>query len=129
MMQRLSIPESLGLAASALRPAVMLPAHPDPLRLQLAPMGSLPGGLYPDAQTVRVFGALYLYAEAEQAGIVSVAEAMAQNRDAMPIHDDRGAGKLDAFAFTIRDWFDRDHRNALFARLFGSGAGCGFRAM
>jgi hypothetical protein len=68
-------------------------------------------------------GALYLYAEAEQAGLIPVAEVMAVNRFTMGVQNAASAGKLETFAHAMQNWYDRQHRSQLFARLFGIGDG------
>jgi hypothetical protein len=113
--------ESLAAAAAALRPLTPLPVPPDPLRLNLPPLGYPGTGSQPDPASLRVLGALYLYAEAEQAGLIPVAEVMALNRATLPVQDAAGAGKLESFAHGMQNWLDRQHRNTLFARLFGIG--------
>ena len=113
--------ESLAVAAAALRPLTPFPVAQDPLRLNLPPLGYPGTGSQPDAASLRVLGALYFFAEVEQAGLIPVAEVMALNRATLPVQDLAGAGKLESFARAMRNWFDRQHRATLFARLFGLG--------
>jgi hypothetical protein len=115
--------ESVALAAVSLRPPMPLPVHPDPLRLNMPPMGYPGTGSQPNSAALRVLGALYLYAETEQAGVIPVAEVMAANRATMPIQSPASAGKLESFSRAMQNWYDRPHRNTLFARLFGLGEG------
>jgi hypothetical protein len=121
MPSTIYIEESLAVAGAALRPITPLPPVPDPLRLNMPPLGYPGTGSQPDAASLRVLGALYLYAELEQAGLIPVAEVMAQNRATLPVQDLAGAGKLESFARAMQNWYDRQHRGTLFARLFGLG--------
>jgi len=121
MPSTIHIEESLAAASAALRPITPLPPAQDPLRLNMPPLGYPGTGSQPDAASLRVLGALYLSAEAEQAGLIPVAEMMAQNRATLPVQDLTGAGKLEAFARGMQNWYDRQHRGMLFARLFGLG--------
>jgi len=123
MNGRLHLADSLALAGVALRPYSSPPIQPDPLRLQLPPVGFGGGSTLPDANALRILAALYLYAELEQAGIIPVAEVLAGARDTLDIRSDTVAARLDAFAHKAPEWYDRDHRNTLFARVFGLGAG------
>lgn len=123
MPSRIQFADSMALAVASLRPPTPLPVHPDPLRLNLPPMGYPGTGSMPDAAALRVMGALYLYAEAEQAGLIPVAEVMAVNRATLPVQSAAGAGKLESFAHAMQSWYDRQHRSQLFARLFGIGDG------
>ncbi len=122
MNGRIHLADSLALVQAALRPYAVV-VQPDPLRLQLPPAGYGGGVTLPDAGALRVLGALYLYAELEQAGIIPVAEVLAENRDTLTVNSDEVAGKLNAFAHKGPVWYDRPHRSMLFARLFGTGAG------
>jgi hypothetical protein len=92
---------------------------PDPLRLDLPPVLQ---GQAPTPQTIGVVGNLYLMAELEQAGLVPAVEALVEARSTLPIHGRQGAAKLDAYHVQSVNWYDRDHRNRLFARIFGIGA-------
>jgi len=114
---------SVALAQAALRPYQGAVGQPDPLRLQIPPVGFGGGATLPDAGALRILAALYLHAELEQVGIISVAEALTAARDALPVRSDVTMGKLEAFARKLPEWYDRAHRNALFARLFGVGPG------
>jgi hypothetical protein len=121
MPSTIHIGESLAVAAVALRPITPLPPVQDPLRLNMPPLGYPATGSQPDPASLRVLGALYLYAETEQAGMIPVAEVIALNRATLPIQDARAAGKVEAFAQKMQRWYDRQHRGMLFARLFGLG--------
>ena len=114
---------ALAFAADAIGPAADGAAGgDDPLRLDLPSLGSGSGEL-PDAAAVRVFASLYLAAELEQAGVVPVAELLAQERDGLDIRSYAAAAKLDEFASLSHQWYDRAGRVQLYARLFGIGAG------
>jgi hypothetical protein len=91
---------------------------PDPLQIDLPPV--LKGSL-PSPQAVGVMGNLYLMAELEQAGLVPAVEALVDARLSLPLHGVHGAAKLEDFHIRSRNWYDRDHRNLLYARLFGIG--------
>jgi hypothetical protein len=98
------------------------PAAGDPLRLDLPAIGS-GSGEAPSASTLRVLASLYLAAELEQAGVVPIAELLADQRDSLDLPSYEAAAKLDAFAQHQHQWFDRAGRVRLFARLFGVGPG------
>lgn len=115
---------ALALAAEAVDPhaAGTVPAGADPLRLDLPTLGPASGET-PSAATLRVFGSLYLAAELEQAGVVPIAELLADQRDSLNLTSYDAAAKLDDFATRERGWYDRAGRVALYARLFGVGPG------
>ncbi len=98
-----------------------MPAADDPLRLDLPALHSGPSD-YPSAATVRVFGALYLAAELEQAGVVPIAELLADERYTLNLASYEAAAKLDDFAARQHEWYDRAGRVQIYARLFGIGA-------
>jgi hypothetical protein len=113
----------LALAADAVGPSAdSVPAGDDPLRLDLPTLGPGSGDL-PSAATVRVFASLYLAAELEQAGVVPIAELLAEQRDTLNLTSYAAAAKLDDFATRAHHWYDRPGRTQLYARLFGIGAG------
>jgi hypothetical protein len=115
--------QALALAAKAVGPAATgVPAGDDPLRLDLPTLGPGSGEL-PDAATVRVFASLYLAAELEQAGVVPIAELLAQERDTLDLASYAAAAKLDDFATREHQWYDRSRRVQVYARLFGIGPG------
>jgi hypothetical protein len=112
---------ALSLAADAVGPAAdVIPAHDDPLRLDLPALQPSPADFPPPA-TVRVFAALYLAAELEQAGIVPIAELLAEHRYSFDVTTYQAAKKLDDFASRSHQWYDRAGRIQLYARLFGIG--------
>jgi len=124
MTEPIRIENAMALAATALRPMPGPALPPDPLRLQLPPLGYGPGsGLFPDSTALRVIAALYLYAEHEQAGLVPVAEVLVASRDTVSIQDQTTAGKLETFYQRARQWYDRNERKLLYGRLFGLGPG------
>lgn len=111
----------LALAADAVGPgADDVPAQDDPLRLDLPALQPTATDL-PSPSTVRVFAALYLAAELEQAGVVPVAELLAEERYSLNIASYAGAAKLEEFAGHHHDWYDRAGRVQVYARLFGIG--------
>lgn len=113
----------LALAAEAVGPgADGVPAHDDPLRLDLPALQPSPTDFPPPA-TVRVFAALYLAAELEQAGVVPIAELLAEQRYSFDVASYQAAGKLEDFASRRHDWYDRAGRIQVYARLFGIGPG------
>jgi hypothetical protein len=111
----------LALATRALGPgSTDAPVAADPLRLDL-PALSPGSGDMPAPATVRVLGSLYLGAELEQAGIVPIAELLAQQRDTLNLTSYESAARLDEFDTRSREWYDRAGRTQLYARLFGIG--------
>jgi hypothetical protein len=119
-----SLSQSLALAAAGLRAApatLALSEADDPLRLNLPPLPAEGAGLLPDAATMRTLAALYLQAELEQAGIIPAAEVLAGARDDLVTAGVIAAGRLEEFARRARAWYDRNHRDLVFARVFGVG--------
>lgn len=118
----LDLPHSLALARACLNgPLALAFDADDPLRLDLPPLlGADSGGLSP--QALRAVAALYFQAELEQAGVIPVAELLVEARLQQAFGSVRVAEKLEAFAQRGRGrWYDRAHRQQLFARLFGTG--------
>lgn len=98
-------------------------ADEDPLRLNLPPLvGSSSNSLVPDATVLKMMAALYFQAELEQAGVIAVAEMLADARYQLTIQDGRAANLLEEFFRRKRDWLDRDSREHVFARVFGLGS-------
>lgn len=98
-------------------------AADDPLRLNLPPLaGSGSSSLIPDATALKVMAALYFQAELEQAGVIVVAELLADSRYQLTIQDAQSANLLEEFYRRKRDWLDRDSREHVFARVFGLGS-------
>jgi hypothetical protein len=125
--RRLNLLESMRLADSLLAtPAMSLMlarADEDPLRLNLPPLvGSSSNSLVPDATVLKMMAALYFQAELEQAGVIAVAEMLADARYQLTIQDGRAANLLEEFFRRKRDWLDRDSREHVFARVFGLGS-------
>jgi hypothetical protein len=119
--ERPTLLRGLALAADAVGPAAVdVPAADDPLRLDLPALHSGPSD-YPSAATVRVFGALYLAGELEQAGVVPIAELLADERYSLNLASYEAAARLDDFATRRHQWYDRDGRVQIYARLFGIG--------
>lgn len=127
MIGALSFVASLAQAAGTIRrlmPALVPLAVHDPLRLNMPTIGGVGDGGTPAPASLDVFGALYLQAEMEQAGVIPVAEALAEQRATMPINSDEAAGRLEKFAANMRGhWHDRAYRSQIFARAFGIGDG------
>jgi hypothetical protein len=112
----------LALAADAVGPSADgIPAADDPLGLDLPALQPSLSDL-PSAATVGVFGALYLAAELEQAGVVPIAELLAEERYTLNLASYEAAAKLEDFAMRGREWYDRAGRLQIYARLFGIGA-------
>jgi hypothetical protein len=124
MERRSSVPlqASLALAEACLRgsgaSALALGPAADPLRLDL-PSVNGPNAL--TAASLRILAALYFQAELEQAGVIAVAEILAEARMQLGAIDTNAARKLDAFAQKMRSWYDRPSREMIFARVFGIG--------
>lgn len=119
--------DSIRLADSLLAtPAMSLMlarADEDPLRLNLPPLiGGGANSLVPDATALKVMAALYFQAELEQAGVIAVAELLADSRYELTIPDARSANLLEEFFRRKRDWLDRNSREHVFARVFGLGS-------
>jgi len=111
----------LALAANAMGAGANgVPAGDDPLRLDLPALQPAPADL-PSASTVNVFAALYLAAELEQAGVVPIAELLAEQRYTLNIESYETAAKLEDFATREHQWYDRAGRVQIYARLFGIG--------
>lgn len=91
---------------------------PDPLHLDLPPVLA---GAAPTPQALGVVGNLYLMAELEQAGVVPAVESLVEARFSLSLHGGGAAAKLDDFQLRSRSWFDRPHRNLIYARIFGIG--------
>ena len=96
----------------------------DPLRLDLP---SLYGGdgSFPSADALRALSALYFQAELEQTGLTSVTEGLVQIRHELPLLSVQTAERLERFALRSREWYPRQAREHLFARLFGLGSAQG----
>ena len=116
--------EALALATRAVGPHAdtAVPGSDDPLRLDLPTLGAVSDDA-PTPAAVRVFASLYLAAELEQAGVVPIAELLAEQRDTLNLTSYAAAAKLDDFATRELHWYDRAGRVQLYARLFGVGPG------
>jgi hypothetical protein len=88
--------------------------------LNLPPINDSKSGL--DVHALGAFSTLYLQAELEQAGVIPAAESVVDARASLDIPSVRGAEKLEHFAQDERNWYDRQSRSLLFARLFGVGS-------
>jgi hypothetical protein len=91
------------------------------LDLNLPPITGPGEGL--GSATLGALASLYLQAELEQAGVIPAAEAVVDARTALDLPTESGAEKLEQFAQRERNWYDRNSRNQLFARVFGIGPG------
>lgn len=121
--------ESLNLANALLRQTAtaasfaLVRAVDDPLKLNLPPIvGGGASALTPDAATLKVLATLYLQAEMEQAGIIAVAEVIADARYQLAVQNVKSANLLEEFSRHKRDWLDRNSREHVFARVFGLGS-------
>ena len=124
-----SFRESMALAGDCLRTGVAqaFGSVDDPLQLNLPPLPAA-AGQAPDAATLRTMATLYLQSELEQAGVIAVAELLAESRRKMELRSARAIRKLDEFAERGRhQWYDRQRRNVTFARLFGLGMAASLR--
>jgi hypothetical protein len=115
---KLTFTDALALGDACLR-SNSLALAVDPLRLDLPPLSS---ESYPTAAGLRALSALYLQAELEQTGLISVAELLAREWPTLDVTSSEVAALLDSFERRMRDeWLPRDDRDRLFARLFGLG--------
>ncbi len=121
------ITETLALAEECLRDvslAVATVGH-DPMEIQLPPLLNSQSGtrslLSPEA--LRVFAAMYLESELEQTGVIAVTEALAAARDRLSLNSVTAARLLDEMFVRRNEFPDRQQRELLFARVFGTGAG------
>ncbi|MGZ9098161.1 MAG: hypothetical protein ACXW3O_00530 [Brevundimonas sp.] len=110
MADRLVHAAELSLAQSGLTDIVLPPA------------GGGGGSL--DRSSVELFAALYFQAELEEAGLIRVAEFLADERSSLTLRDAAAARLLEDFAQRMRGpWYDARPRALVFARVFGLGAG------
>jgi hypothetical protein len=118
------LPRSMALAARLLaRGGSARSFADDPLRLDLPALGPSGAGAQIDRSTLETLAALYLQAELEDAAVIPVAEALADEAGTLQVRDTDAAVKLDDFAAKMRSgWYDRRRRAAIFARVFGMGA-------
>jgi hypothetical protein len=92
-------------------------AQRDPLSINLPPG---PGSdLSPAA--VAHLGALYLFSQLDQGGIIVAVEALVDSRANLSLRDDRAAEDLDRFALDAHGFPNRNEREAIYARVFGAG--------
>lgn len=110
---------ALRTAQAGLAPRVRaLAAADDPLRLALPPLPAGPP-VIPAADALTAYAALYLHAELEEARVLPAVEALAEQRHRLALQDRGTAGKLERFAFTMRDHPAASERAVIFGRLFG----------
>lgn len=81
------------------------------------------GGDEVSAAAIGALADLYQLSELEQAGIIPAAEAIVDARSTLPLPSEHLAEVLDQFAHAAANWYDRQAREQLFARLFGTGSG------
>jgi hypothetical protein len=120
----LRLRRSLALAKACLwsmPTALAITPDSDLLRLNLPPLLASGGETSLTPQALRVMAAMYLQAELEQAGIIPVVEMLVQARASLPLRSASAARKLEEFAQRSSDYYDRGHRELIFARLFGTG--------
>ena len=102
------------------RPALAWAAADDGLRLDLPPLG-LPARPAVTTQAAAAWGALYLHAELERAGVLPVVEAVVDSRHTLSLRQPASAQRLEAFARGTPRQHTRSQRAELYARLFGIG--------
>jgi hypothetical protein len=124
---RLNLRESLHLADSILTTQSMSLAlnnrDDGSLRFNLPPLiGSGSNSLTPDSATLKVMATLYFQAELEQAGIIAVAELLAESRYELKVYGEKSARMLEEFFRNKRDWYDRNAREQIYLRVFGFSA-------
>ncbi len=120
----LHLQHCLALADTCLYSApreLTLIAGEDPLRLNLPLLLNGGEGITPNSAELRIIATLYLQAELEQAGVIPVAEMLAQARVSLNFASPQVIEKLEDFALRSRNWYNRESRDLLFARLFGIG--------
>ena len=95
---RLNLRQSVLLADSLLRQTghaasfALATVENDPLRLSLPPIiGSGSSSTTPDSATLQVIATLYLQAELEQAGVIPVADMLADSRYQLSIYNAQSA--------------------------------------
>jgi hypothetical protein len=112
-------------ALAALNPA-RLPAARDPLDIALP---ALSGTQTLNRETLSLIGALYWQSEIQHTGLLLAAEMLADARYELSQLPASSMARLDALAQRMRGrWITRAQREALFARLFGDGAGASTQA-
>ena len=110
--------QSLGLADKSTDHSLV---DNDPL--QLPPL--LTPGREPalSAPALRTMAAMVLQSELEQACVIAVVEIVAEARLRLDIASPTAMQRLEDFALHARDSYNRTQREAIFARLFGTGGG------
>lgn len=93
-----------------------LAAADDPLRLALPPVAAVDSA--PDA-VLSAWAALYLNAELEDAGVLSLVEMLADQRRALALREVGTQQRLERFALGIEQNPNRLDRSRLYGRLFG----------
>jgi hypothetical protein len=120
---RLRLHESLALANACLRVPVQTLGLVDNDPLQLPPL--LTPGREPaiTTQALRTMAAMILQSELEQACVIAVVELIAEARLRLDIASSTAIRGLEDFALRSRDSYNRTQREAIFARVFGTGGG------
>jgi hypothetical protein len=107
-----------GLSLARAAPLLAVVPRRDPFSIELPPV--VGGDL---SQTALVsLGALYLFSQLDQAGVIVAVEALVEARADLSLRDDRCAEALEAFALEARSLPGRTERESIYARLFGEGA-------
>jgi hypothetical protein len=94
------------------------------VRLEMPPPAGA-GGKLPSAVALRAMAAIYLQAELERSGILTVAELLVRERNWLPVTSTSAAERLDRFARDSHRWYDRENRARIFARVLGIGEAAG----
>src|SRR5436190_2117336 len=112
----------LALAASVAPPPHVMAALAarDPLRLDLPPTP----GMQQAPEVLRTLSALYLSARLEETGLIQAADHLVQQRALLRVPATTAA-KLEDMARRAPQWYPRDQRALLYARLFGLGPAAG----
>ncbi len=120
---RFRFPESLALADACLRGLTQTLGLVDNDPLQLPPL--LTPGREPalPVQALRTMAAMYLQSELEQAWVIALVEIIVEARMRLDITSTVTMRGLEDFALHAREFYTRSQREAVFARLFGTGGG------
>lgn len=133
---QLNLRESLLIADSILQQSAMSlmmgGVNEDPFGLNLPPIvGNSSSSLTPNAETLKVLATLYQQAELEQAGIIPVADVLAEARYRLSVQSFRSSNLLEQYYQKTSYppeansggkrgvWLDRNSREHVFARVFG----------
>lgn len=98
------------------------------LSLPALPGGGMSGGALTDAQ-IRAYAALYYYGELEGTGLMTVAELLAEDRDAMGVRDEALYRALDGLSRAMRgEWYGAERRQMIFGTMLGLGRSDGIQS-